>query len=339
MTPLPANSKVFFREGLLDLLWQQWAALGVAGGAKPEADWCVDLEALMLITTTQGRAAPRLFDEMLDWLWSNAQWVNVQRLRNIRKRIPLGDERVLAAIADWLSQRATLGKWKPLAAAAPSPPAVPQRFFSTKDGSPQPMAGSPDPVFLRHGFVRGPIKRRELSQPPNPRSAATLPWKLRSLFGVQARCEFLLWLLTHESGHPADIARGTYYFPRTAEETLKELAASGLVHTARPGRGKRCWLQPDDWRFLRTWTKPEGFPRWIDWPRFFTAQEQIGAVLDNGDLSPLLQASELRRVFEELQPVLEAGGLLPAFVASRHHTGVQFTAALLHDLRGLFARL
>ena len=61
--------------------------------------------------------------------------------------------------------------------------------------------------------------------------------------------------------------------------------------------------------------------------------------MDNDDLSPLLQASELRRVFEVLQPVLSDGGLLPAFVASRNHTGVQFTDALLQDLRALFDRL
>lgn len=339
MTTFPANSKLFFREALLELLWQQWAALGVAGTSKAGADWCVDLEALVLITTTQGRADPRLFDEMLDWLWRNAEWVNVQRLRNIHKRIALGDPRVLAAIADWLSQRSTLSKWKPLAVAPDNRPGLPDRFFSTKDGSPQPMFGAPDPVFLRHGFARAPIKRRELSQPPNPLSAAMLPWKLRCLFGVQSRCEFLLWLLTHESGHPADIARATYYFPRTVEETLKELAASGLVHSARAGRGKRYWVKTDDWLVLRTWSQPPGFPRWIDWPRFFTAQERVIAVLDNDDLSPLLQASELRRVFEELEPVLADGGLQPAFAASRKHTGVSFTAALLEDLRGLFAQL
>ena len=122
------------------------------------------------------------------------------------------------------------------------------------------------------------------------------------------------------------------------EDTLKELTASGLVYTARPGREKRYWLKVEDWGLLRTWTEPEGFPRWIDWPRFFTAQEQIVAVLKNEDFSPMLQASELRRVFEELQPVLSDGGLLPAFAASRNDTGVQFTEALLHDLRSLFAQ-
>jgi hypothetical protein len=38
--------------------------------------------------------------------------------------------------------------------------------------------------------------------------------------------------------------------------------------------------------------------------RFFTVQERIGVVLNNRNLSPMLQASELRPVFDELQPVL-----------------------------------
>ncbi len=149
----------------------------------------------------------------------------------------------------------------------------------------------------------------------------------------------LLWLITHESGHAAEIARATYYFQRTVDETLKELATSGLIRTARTGREKRYWLKPDEWTLLRTWTKPAGFPQWIDWPRFFIVQERIGAVLNHAELSPMLQSSELRRVFDDLQPVLNAGGLLSAFTASRNHTGVAFTEALLKDLRGLFSQI
>ena len=55
MPKSPTNSKPQLREALLDLLWQQWAALGVAGATKADAEWCVDPEALVLITTTQGR--------------------------------------------------------------------------------------------------------------------------------------------------------------------------------------------------------------------------------------------------------------------------------------------
>ncbi len=337
MKPSQPNSKL--REDLLNLLWQQWALLGVAGNGKQEPDWIVDIEALVLVTTSLGRAEPRMFDEMLDWLWSNARWVNVQRLRNIRKRFPLGDARSLAAIADWLSTRASLSKWKPLAAVGARPHKLPEPFFAVQDGRTQAVYGELDPVFLRHGYARGPIERREMSRPPNPRGAAALSWKLRSLFGVQARCEFIQWLLTHESGHPAEIARATYYFSRTVEDTLRELAGSGLVHSTQAGREKKYWLTPDDWQFLRTWKKPAGFPRWIDWPRFFHVQERLAAILGNTQLGPLLQASELRREFEELGPVLGDGDLFSAFAASRNHTGLEFTVALTKDLAGLLANL
>jgi hypothetical protein len=337
MTPSLPSSKL--REDLLDLLWQQWGLLGVAGHGNREPDWIVDIEALVLVTTSLGRTEPRMFDEMLDWLWANAQCVNVQRLRNIRKKFPLGDARALAAIAEWLSTRTTLSKWKPLATVMLESKSSPEPFFAVQEGETQAMYGELDPVFLKHGYARGPIERREMSRPPNPRRAAALSWKLRSLFGVQARCEFIQWLLTHDSGHPAEIARATYYFSRTVEDTLRELAGSGLVHSTQSGREKKYWLTPDDWRFLRTWLKPAGFPRWIDWPRFFHVQERLGAILGNPQLSPMLQASELRREFEELAQILVDGDLFQAFAASRNHTGLEFTTALIRDIEGLYAGL
>ena len=337
MTPSPPNFNTRTRELLLDLIWRQWSVLGVAGHGAKEPNWIVDIEALVLITTVYGRSDPRLFDEMLDWLWGNAQWVNVQRLRNIQKRLTLGDSRVLAAIADWLSQRTTLSKWKVLAK-DPEPVEYPESLFRLSDMRELPWRGEPDPIFVRHGLQRGPVEQRGMSRPPNPRSAAVLSWKLRSLFGVQARCEFLLWLLTHERGHPAEIARATYYFSRTAEDTLREFAASGLVRSAPTGRAISYWVQPEEWFFLRSWDQPRGFPRWIDWPRFFHFQEKLMSVTKT-EMSPLLQSSELRRVFEQLLPVLEDGDLRTAFKASRNDTGTEFTAVLTRDVEGLYAGL
>lgn len=86
-------------------------------------------------------------------------------------------------------------------------------------------------------------------------------------------------------------------------------------------------------------TAPDEFPRWNDWARFFTVHNRLGVVLSNRDLSPMLQASELRRVFDELQPVLTNAGFLPAFAASRNDTGVAFTDALVEDVSLLLAQL
>ncbi len=322
-----------FRELLLNFLWRQWSALGVAGQARTDDPWCVDPEALLLFTTTQARFDPRLFDEMLDWLWGNAQGLNVQRLRNLQKSVTLGHPRVVAAIASWLGQRSTLNKWQPLADHTDQ--GVPEPLFLQKDISPLPMFGADDEIFLRYRWRRGPIKRRELSQAPNPHQAAALLCKLRALFGVSARCEVLLWLLAHESGRPADIARATAWFPKTVENTLNEMSGSGLIRSSRHGREKHYWVKHDDWRFLQSWTSPEGFPQWIEWPRLFSALEQIMFQLSRTDLSPLLQASELRRVMDDLQPVLADGRLLSHFAASREHTGTRYTEVLLEDFKQL----
>jgi hypothetical protein len=278
-----------------------------------------------------------LFDEMLDWLWGNAQWVNVQRLRNIRKRLPLGDERVLRAIADWLSQRSTLSKWKVVLKGSEAP-SYSEPLFRLPDGSGMPMRGDPEPAFARQGLLRGPIERREMSRPPNPRTAAMLSCKLRSLFGVQARCEFLQWLLTHEKGHPAEIARATYYFPRTVEDTLREFVASGLVQCAPSGKAIHYWLRKEQWFFLRSWEDPREFPRWVDWPRFFHVHQTLLAV-PTAEMSDLLFASEMRRVFEELLPELDAADLRTEFQASRNDRGTEFVAALAKDVARLHENL
>lgn len=332
MTLLPYNFSTSVRERLLDLIWQQWSLLGAAGHGTKNPNWTVDLEALVLITTRHGRSDPRLFDEMLDWLWSNAQWVNVQRLRNIRKRLSLGDAQVLAAVASWLSQRATLKKWAVLA--SPSGQNS-EPLFRLPDGTQIAWRGELDPVFAKHGLMRGPVEQRGLSRSPNPRSPGALNWKLRSLFGVQARCEILLWLLMHERGHAAEIARATYYFPRTVEDTLRELAASDLVRSSPAGRTISYWVRPEEWLLLRTWNEPRGFPRWIDWPRFFYLHERLLSVAAQTPMSPLLLSSELRRVFEELLPELEAADLRTEFQASRSDIGTEFATALLRDFERL----
>ncbi|EIP97829.1 hypothetical protein OpiT1DRAFT_02279 [Opitutaceae bacterium TAV1] len=364
---LPA-SVVAIHDAMLDLLWKQWTVLGVAGAASPEdTRWCVDIEALVLASANLARSDPRLFDEMLDWLRAHAQWVNLQRLRNIRKTPGLGDARVLAAVSGWLGQRSALAKWKKLAAeltaevkagagpatrgerslestgAQPVEAAVPL-FVSRHDGAPQPVYGMADPVFLKYGWSRGVIRPRSLSRAPNPNVAAALSWKLRAFFGVQARCEIVHWLLTHPNGgRAAEVARATCYFPRTVEDALRELAASGLVQVTSQGRERHYQVREADWSFLRSWSRPDGFPPWQDWPRFFALFEKLNAVLIRFDLSPALRASELRRVFDESSGILIDGGLAGCFPNVSRQRGNSgnadnFTAAVTTDLSAFLAQ-
>ena len=60
-----------FRELILQFLWRQWSALGVAGYADGEDNWVIDPEALLLFSLSISRYDQRLFDEILDWLTIN----------------------------------------------------------------------------------------------------------------------------------------------------------------------------------------------------------------------------------------------------------------------------
>ena len=79
-----------------------------------------------------------------------------------------------------------------------------------------------------------------MSQAPNTELPANLMFRLRALFGVNARADILAYLLRHPDGHPPDMARQTGYVPRTVQMTLVEMAYSGKIYSARKGREKHC---------------------------------------------------------------------------------------------------
>lgn len=104
-----------YQETLLDFLWREWTAVGVAGQNRVAPHHVVDPEALLLITCTVGRYDPRLFDEVMDWMVKNGRFVNVQRLRNILRKEAFRGGPVIAAVAEWLGQQGATTKWKVLA--------------------------------------------------------------------------------------------------------------------------------------------------------------------------------------------------------------------------------
>ena len=319
-----------FQEHVLGFLWRHWSALGVAGRSQPVDRWMVDPEALLLATTSLGRD-PRLFDEVLDWLNTNGQFINLQRLQNLGRR--LGDPTVLRAMAAHLARRSVHAKWKTLLREKPTATETQPLFPGV------PVVGSPDELFARHGWRRGPVELRQLSQPADPHRPTTFLLKLRALFGMQARAEVMAYLLAVESGHPGEMATRLAYFPRTLQTTLNDLARSGHLQSRREGHEKRFWLRRDDWRFLLTWTSgseksaPE-FPRWVDWASWFGALESVDRFLKRPDLegaSPAVLAIELRACLDTWDPTFlrENIHILPGA------TGAAYVDAVLGDLQRL----
>ncbi len=293
------NFKNEARSAILDLLWRQWITLGISGHSAPASDRAIlDPEALLLASTTLARMDARLFDEMLDWLQDQADWINLQRLARLHEEHALGDASILSVIATRLVRLPAHKKWKAI-----------EKSSSGASGSPAPLFpedghfGTADQDFLARGWLRGPVRYRGLSVTPRMDHPGNLLLKLRALFGRQSRAEVMAWLLAHEAGHAAEIARQTGYFRRSIQITLNELERSGHIRSLRKGREKHFSLHHDEWRFLATWkiSHEPIFPHWMPWAGIFRLLEQLNNLLNDQRLaesSPELQAIEWRRALD-----------------------------------------
>lgn len=338
MNPSLHNFRESLQQRLLDFLWRQWSALGVAGYARSEDPWLIDPEALLLFSTHIARHDSRLFDEILDWLHVNGSWISLGRLGSLHKDEQLGDAAVLAAIADLLSRDSTNQKWKLLI-----------RRFEKEESTANdlvrrlfpsiPVLKEPDPVFLSHGLERGKVDLRNMSQSPRPDQPATFLFKLRALFGVQARAEVMAWMLAHEQGHPAEIARQTGYYRRSIQNVLNDLTASGHIGSTRVGREKTFFiLRPDEWRFLLTWPNAETFPRWVSWaPLFHALQTFLDALGKPGleEKSENFQAIQLREALRQAFPSLSRASATHGWATTPDLRGTAIIPSLLADLDAL----
>lgn len=335
-TSLP-SFKPELRAATLDLLWQQWTTLGVAGHTAPASlAAMIDPEALLLASTVLGRFDPRLFDEILDWLQDQADWINLQRLVRLQKDFALGTPSILAAIATRLARHSSHQKWRALAKPAldpsPSAPLFPDVGHF----------GASEPDFLSHGWQRGPVRYRGLGTPPRMDHPANLLLKLRALFGRQSRAEVMAWLLAYDSGHPAEIARQTGHFRRSIQLTLNELERSGHIRARKAAREKHFSLNHDEWLFLVKQKTPSvgPFPRWIKWASVFRLLSHAQMLLDDSrlaDASPEMQAIEWHRHLD--YATLADSGLPVALAQPINARGSTALEAHVDRLRSLLHHL
>lgn len=312
--------------------------MGLAGYGRDGSEEMIDPEALLLFSTHIARHDSRLFDEILDWLHTNGSWINLQRLGTLHKEESLGESTVLAGIADSLSKNSAHQKWKLLVRRVGEPSSesadMPEKLFPSI-----PILKEPDPIFLKHGLLRGGIELRGMSQSPRTDQAATFLFKLRALFGMQARAEVMAWLLANQQGHPAEIARQTGYFRGSIQNVLNDLSMSGHVGAVRIGREKSfSILRQDEWRFLLTWQDANGFPQWINWAPLFSAIQIFLDALGKPEIdekSENFQAIQLREALELATPSLVRAGRMHQMRAASDISGSAFMSAILTDIDSL----
>ena len=232
------------RKYLVHFLWRQWAQLGVASASVEKEDgWIIDPEALWLFSATFARYDARLFDEILDWILKNAAFINIPRLKSLTRRFGFDEMNVVAAMAAVVRQKNSRLNWR-FSIAEKTGDATP--LFLDVSEEPLPDFGTYDDTFLRFGFKRGKVVFRGLSRQFNADMSACALLRLRAFFGINARAETVLYLLTHDMAHPSHIARETGFSQKNVQDTLVDMSGSGLVHPAKlEGRMKMYFMKKD----------------------------------------------------------------------------------------------
>jgi len=305
------KSKDQFQEQIFDFLWRQWSTLGIAGRVESKDNRIIDIEALLLFSLSVCQYEPRLFDEIIDWLFQNGQFINVQRLQQIQLKYGFNCGPQISAIAELLAKKTNYKlKWSGLAKKYYQEHSEP--LFFDKDGSPLPCPAdkNANPEFLSHGLKRGQINLRGYSQSFDLQSPACLLLRLRALLGINARAEILCLLASVKEMHPSEAARITSYYQKTIQTTLVEMAQSGVILTRTSKKEKFYKLKPG---VLDALLNSNGkSPQWINWPALFKTVEVIWrrlCELLKEDIDSLLLFSELKKLMSSARKYGDDAGI------------------------------
>ena len=308
-----------FLRNILNFLWRQWSVLGVLGEARTKDPWIYDPEPMLLFTLEMGRYEPRLFDEVMDWLVVNGKWIDLQRLRRILREKDGTTRNLMGAVATFLMKEADERKWKNLSrfcqSEASDSSGNAEVLFYGKDGESHPLSKKPDPSFLSYGFNRPRLTVRRMTRQVPITSHNTLRFLLRALFGVGSRAECLVYLLTHDGGHPSEVAKAIGLSVRGAQDALIELSKSGLILTRVQGKRKtEYWISQEKWwEFLSGGSIEEiKKPVWIDWIALYSALSKVWATLNEigkDKISDYMKSSILRDSLEVVGGEFTRSGL------------------------------
>ncbi len=290
-----------FLDRLLDILWDQWTAFGISGHGNSLNQSVIDPEALLIFSSSMARYDARLFDAILEWLKINGRFINVARITQILNKERFTGKPVLQSIVAAASTTELESKWRRLIQRTDRKKSEPEMLFHHRDGTALPVVKERDSLFEKYGFIRDSFKERGISHVFNHERSSNLLLRLRAFFGVNARCEIVLYLWLNHRGSPRSMARDCYYFPATISKALAEMEQSGLLFSRNEGRYRFYEFEsPEIWKSI--FFEKDSTPSWIVWPRLFSALEQIWLFLDKNsktEKSALEQASSLRRVLKD----------------------------------------
>lgn len=251
------------KDAILGVIWSAWSQLGVMGESDSDPQ-LVDPEALLLLTLECAREDPRIFDEVLDWLTKNGEWINVTRLTSLLRKDRLCDPSVVGAVAALLTEHDSSTKWRSIA----------KRFIPTtlsatplflRSGRPLDASPSePDSRFSTYGWLRSPLQLRGMSQSPDLNSPAAFMLQCRAFFGVNIRADVWAHLMLNGRGTASRIARELGYTQPRVHEAMRGMHGAGAFGVRQDGNRKEYHVI-----LGRGWPvfgeEPEKVRCWRDW--------------------------------------------------------------------------
>lgn len=250
-----------FLNGLRELHWRHWAALGVAAHIEPENEAVVDIESLIVSTFAIRKLDLRLFESMLEWVNRYKDFVMVSRInriagefskRTIGKNLRLIDEDK----ADLLKQ---IKKYR-------------EFYKGLREDYPKDLENV-DIDYVKDTLFRG---KKIISQ-PDFNNNATLHLKLRSFTGADTRADVLLYLLLSDEGNSYSIAKEIFHNQKNVYRILEQWSDAGMVTKIEEAKKNRYLLNnKNDWLKLFGYTN---FPKYVNWTRVFLLYNTIAKAL------------------------------------------------------------
>jgi len=330
-----------FLDATLDFLWTAWTGFGVHGTSSGKIRKVLDPEALLLFTLYFSVYDQRLMDEVIDWLTVNARWLNYRRLNTLSAGWSVVFPQLLAA-GEIIQEYGKPNTWHLNPAKFKKGKQKDVKTFLLKDETPIPVMGEMDEIFNRNGFKRDKLILRGMSQGVRTDGWANLIFKLRSVFGVNSRAEIFAYLLVKDCGYPSKISRETDYSQKNIQDTLVEIAASGLLDRFPSGRSILYRLRKrEEWYVHFGLDKATVPKQWIHWGWVFSELRLVWHEVRNLD-----DDAEPYRVFTRILTHLnqakgKTGYPSYAFAAvySRMYEGEGSTNALLQEIKEIYQEL
>lgn len=294
-------------ERTIDLMWRQWLSLGANLSGDPARRAMIDPEALLMATCTVGRYDTRLFDEAMDWLGGNYSRLSSSRMVQVMSAYPVEDQRVLAAVEQWVSKFVDVETVvKGVRSKVARPPENETRWLWLLERETTPSR--PDEIFEAWGYLRGAPRIRRHSGSPDLKNEANAMLTARAMFGKGARADVLAYLCCSEKGpkNTLSISKKVKYDQKAVYRALVQLTETGVVENLQPGgRGAAGYYRIKGEALLRSLDIKK--PIFVNWADLFFAIDQVLA--DRRDnaadySSDVLGGERARRLTGSMVPMI-----------------------------------